>query len=637
MRKQSHYTDTTWWDPDVEKITDEATYLRRKFRQDVTDPSTGLNREGLSKEISRLIREGEAAGEVWRLTKAKGLDYCLRHQAIDVSPLDWFPAIAVWNRRKFPLRGVFFERKNADQEIGIPQAVSDENERGNAEGDWRMWIDTDHSVPDWHVIIKLGFAGMRQRLDKYCVRDDPFYEGLRLVSDGTLAALDRFVAQGEKNLKDATLSVERRNRLEKEIACFRRLRSGAPQTAYDVLMFIFLYFLDSEHLDAIQCRCLSQIDQEIHPYYQADLAAGRTTEAEFRSQLRHWLWQWGSIANYWNQPVGIGGTLPDGSSGYNDTTRIILEVMDECALPTPKFLVKVAKNTPDWALDKMMDLARRHRSIAFLGEESIARALRKWEKATEEECRLAALSGCYEFAMADSCNGTGSAHINFLKPIERMLSEAKETDVTWGHSYEGFLEEYCRRLADVTVRARKIAFELEKATPIIASSMMMTLATENALREHKDGFTNGCAHGNHTALLAVGVGTAVDALLAIKDLVFVRRDLSLSELGKLMAANWEGREDLRLRMLRSKRKWGNNDAEANALGGRLITLFAAQLNGVPNSRGGTFRASGHSARQYIEIGEKTGATPDGRKAGEEMSKNLSATMGPIPRAPRRLS
>ena len=51
------------------------------------------------------------------------------------------------------------------------------------------------------------------------------------------------------------------------------------------------------------------------------------------------------------------------------------------------------------------------------------------------------------------------------------------------------------------------------------------------------------------------------------------------------------------------------------------------MNGVPNSRGGIFIASGHCARQFIELGAKTGATPDGRRAGEEMSKNLSPTMG----------
>jgi formate C-acetyltransferase len=194
-------------------------------------------------------------------------------------------------------------------------------------------------------------------------------------------------------------------------------------------------------------------------------------------------------------------------------------------------------------------------------------------------------------------------------------------------NFDSFKAEYLRRLADTTDRCRKIAFEFEKVLPDVNPANLMTLATENALRTRRDGFANGCPRGNNTAILSVGLGTAVDALLAVKELVFEKKELSLAELGAIMAANWEGHEALRLRMLRSKRKWGNNDPEANALGKELIECFSSQINGKPNSRGGVFLASGHCARQFIHLGEKTGATPDGRKAGEEMSKNLSPTMG----------
>ena len=94
-----------------------------------------------------------------------------------------------------------------------------------------------------------------------------------------------------------------------------------------------------------------------------------------------------------------------------------------------------------------------------------------------------------------------------------------------------------------------------------------------------------------------------------------------------MAKNWAGHETLRRRMLRSKRKWGNNSAEANALGKRVIRAFNAELKGQENLRGGKFSSSGHCARQFIVQGRKTGATPDGRLAGDEMSKNLSPTPG----------
>jgi formate C-acetyltransferase len=211
-----------------------------------------------------------------------------------------------------------------------------------------------------------------------------------------------------------------------------------------------------------------------------------------------------------------------------------------------------------------------------------------------------------------------------------MLAEAaksEEKGVKSHCDFNSFKTEYLRRLSDVTDRCRNIAYEFEKVLSEVNPADCMTLATEYALKTRRDAFADGCPRGNSSRILAVGLGTAVDALLAVKELVYEKREVSLCGLGAIMKANWEGREPLRLRMLRSKRKGGNNDAEANALGAEIIDCFARRLNGMPNSRGGIFLASGHCARQYIELGMRTGATPDGRRNGEEMSKNLSPTMG----------
>ena len=657
-RRQRNYDDMTWWDPYVEDITDVDTYLRRKFRQDVTDKTTGVGVEALKKILAEIVAAGKASGESWYVTKAKCFAAQMEKMSIDVSPLDWFPAIAIWNRNDRPISAT--TRRDRAREVNakmLPGWVTKEWQAGNADGTWNMWQDFEHSVPDWRVILKLGFPGMKARLEKYAVKGDPFYEGLQIAMDAMLNGIDRFIEQGRKNLTRSSLSsqsdeaeilrtsrtLRETRRLEKEIVCLERLRNGPPETAYDMMMFVWLYFFWSEHLDGIQCRSLTELDVFLTPYYDADIAAGRTTEAEFREQLKHFLWQWGSIANYWNQPVGFGGTKKDGTTEFNHVSKIILDVMDECALTTPKFLVKVAPNTPDWAWDKMLDMARRHRSISFIGEEPTARVLKKWHGASDEDCRTMVVKGCYEFGLRDSVNDTAFGHVNFLKPVEKMLEECRvwSGGVVGGgvdspthpltHSqlttFNSFKAEYMRRLADVTDRCRKVAFEFEKVLPEVNPANLMTLSTEHALKTRRDGFANGCPRGNDSTILAVGLGTAVDALLAVKEIVYEKRELSLAELGAVMAANWKGHEKLRLRMLRSKRKWGNNDPEANALGAEMLECFASQLNGKPNSRGGQFFASGHCARQYIVLGEKTGATPDGRKAGEEMSKNLSPTMG----------
>ncbi len=604
---------------------DVATYLRMKFRMDVTDPATGLSQDALKKALPAIVKAGKASGEAWYLTKAKCFAYLVEKESIDVSPLDWFPAISIWDRNNRPINRVMWGRANEVNGKTLSKQVREDWNKGNKSGRWSMWQDFDHSVPDWRVILALGFPGMKARLQKYAKPNDPFYDGLMVAIDAVLAGIDRFIAQARKNLEELKahpVDGVPTNRLEKEIASLERLRRGKPETAYDMMMFVWIYFMFSEHIDHIQCRSLTEIDVFLTPYYDADIAAGRTTEAEFREQFKHFLWQWGSINNYWNQPVGLGGTNPDGSSAFNHVSKIVMDVMDECNLPTPKFLVKIAPNTPDWAMNRLMDLARRHRSVSFIGEEPAAKALKKWWGANDEDCRTMVVRGCYEFGLRDAVNGTGVGHVNMLKPIETLLAEGGDYP-----TFEAFKAEYMKRLIDVTVHCRKVAFEIEKHLAEVNPALMMTLSTEHALKTRKDGFANGCRRGNNTSILAVGPGTTVDALMAIKELVYETKSFTLAELGKVMADNWAGHEELRLRMLRSKRKWGNNDPEANAIGREIIKTYAAQLNGVPNSKGGTFLASGHCARQFIQLGAKTGATPDGRLKGEEMSKNLSPTMG----------
>ena len=70
-----------------------------------------------------------------------------------------------------------------------------------------------------------------------------------------------------------------------------------------------------------------------------------------------------------------------------------------------------------------------------------------------------------------------------------------------------------------------------------------------------------------------------------------------------------------------------------ALGHDIAHHFARQANNIPNSRGGRFVAGGHSSRRFIDFGKRMGATPDGRKKGEEMSKNLSPAPGSPPSTP----
>ena len=101
----------------------------------------------------------------------------------------------------------------------------------------------------------------------------------------------------------------------------------------------------------------------------------------------------------------------------------------------------------------------------------------------------------------------------------------------------------------------------------------------------------------------------------------------MKELGEILAKNWEGHEELRLRKSRSHRKWGCGNEETDALGREVLETFTGRFVGLPNARGGKYCSYGLNSRGYINAGKQTGATPDGRKAGEELSKNMAPAIG----------
>ena len=102
---------------------------------------------------------------------------------------------------------------------------------------------------------------------------------------------------------------------------------------------------------------------------------------------------------------------------------------------------------------------------------------------------------------------------------------------------------------------------------------------------------------------------------------------SLKELGEILANDWKGHEPLRYRMQRSHRKWGCGNAETDALARDLLARFTERFVGLPNVRGGRYVSYGLNSRGYVTAGRVTGATPDGRCRGEELSKNMAPSIG----------
>ena len=602
-----------------EKITDMASYLKWKWRTDVSDRTTGLDNDALKKGLDTVLAEWKAK-EPWPVVKARLVDYLVDNCALGFSRFDCFPAIACWNRWDRPITKILQDREREVEKATAPDWLAAERQTVFATGG-KAYRDYDHSSPDWEVVLKLGFPGMKARVDAY--PDSPFYAAEKRTANAILRFLDRLVAGAEAELARCGGKTSE-GLLEREIASLKRLRVGPPQTAFDVMQFAFVDFIVSEYFDRFQVRAFGSIDALWAPYYEADLREGRTTAAQFREDFRHFIWQFGSIDNYWGHPLCLGGTKADGTTEYNPLSLVLLDVVDREALPTPKLQLKIAKNTPDFIWDRALRMLRNHRSIVLMGEEGMARSMVKLGLSADE-CRRLIVWGCFEWLPPEG-NCTSACNINLVKPIELMLKDAKDGKLGELKTFDEFKREYYRRLGEVTDKTRKVMDYLESGLANVNPSLVLSLGIGSALEKGEDAFATGMRY-NNTEMGEVAFASAVDSLIAVKELVYEREELSLAELGGVIAEDWKGHEDLRFRMSRSHRKWGCGNDETDALGREVLATFTGRFVGLPNARGGKYCCYGLNSRGYINAGRTTGATPDGRKAGEELSKNMAPAIG----------
>jgi formate C-acetyltransferase len=73
-------------------------------------------------------------------------------------------------------------------------------------------------------------------------------------------------------------------------------------------------------------------------------------------------------------------------------------------------------------------------------------------------------------------------------------------------------------------------------------------------------------------------------------------------------------------------KFGQEDDAIRAFSARIFADVAQAASGKPNSRGGCYEASLFAFRSFTSFGEMTGATPDGRHAGEHLAAGMSPSL-----------
>ncbi|MGN0833583.1 MAG: pyruvate formate lyase family protein [Kiritimatiellia bacterium] len=381
---------------------------------------------------------------------------------------------------------------------------------------------------------------------------------------------------------------------------------------------------------------LGRIDQYLFPYYEADLASGRMTEAEALEWIEEFFIACNRDSDLYvgvqqgdnGQSVMLGGRTRDGRDAFNDLSRLCLKACGELKLVDPKINLRVDRNTPQEIYELGTELTREGLGFPqYANDDVVIPALERWGY-DPEDARDYTVAACWEFVIPgcglDIDNIDAVSFVGALDSALRKLADAargQPGDTAYADVEAEFLAEV-RRRADALVQ--KYAHVEVLPGPFV--SVLSTGCIDRA-RDICRG-----AKYNNFGIHGTGIAVAVDSLAAVRELVCERKLVSLAELVRLLDTDYAGRPDV-LAAAKAAPKMGNADPRADEIAQRLLACWGHVFDGKTNDRvspvtgrRGIFRPGTGSAMYYIWHAREVPASADGRLRGHPLSANYAPSL-----------
>ena len=394
-----------------------------------------------------------------------------------------------------------------------------------------------------------------------------------------------------------------------------------------------------------------RLDQHLWPFYSRGLKDGSLSKESARELLQcFWV-------KFNNQPappkvgvtaeesgtytdfalINVGGLKADGGDAVNDLSFLILDVIEEMRILQPSSMVQISSKGPDaflWRALKIVKTGFGQPSI--FNTDAIVKELVRQGKSIED-ARDGGASGCVEAGAFGKENYTLTGYFNLPKVFEVTLHNGldprtgKQVGLQTGDPalFRTFDELFAafkaqvRRFADIKIRGNAI---IERLYATVLPAPFLSILIDDCIAKGKDYHAGGARY-NTNYIQGVGVGTMTDILASIKYNVYDKKFVPRRKLLDVLDRNFEGDEILRRRFLNKTPKFGNDDDYADDIMKRIFEAYFEAIDNRPNAKGGRYRINLLPTTVHVYFGKVTGATADGRKAGEPLSEGVSPVQG----------
>ena len=518
----------------------------------------------------------------------------------------------------------------------------------------RTDTDLDHHAAGYDNVLRLGLNGIVAKCESRLAetsdaRERSFLKSAVIGLNALIAISNRFADRADTMLKAEIDPVVRR-RLERIAVSARRSPANPPETFFEALNALIFVREILGSIEGIGISTFGHVDRMLHPYYEADLAAGRIDREEAKDLLSAFLaftdvkFESRRACKETSTTVFIGGCEADGTPVFNDVTCMVVEVFRELGLINPKFQARIVPGHPEAYFDLVSDFIAAGTNVMAVYNDPVIIDANVRSGKRVEDARLYVGGGCQENILQNT-EISSRATMFFNLPVvldmgmfpERWAAFAAAEGLelashagcaTFDELYEAFLGNLCRVVGRLIENRNRYESDSRRYNPCPLLSSTLADCIENA----RDMTEGGCRYSTASVDMA-GIGTLVDSLYALREVVFERKDIPLRQFLTMVAGNFEGEEAFRQYLLNRVPKFGRDGTDArrdgrgvSAFAARVFADIAAATSGRANSRGGTYLASLFAHRSNVSLGKLMGATPDGRKAGTRLSQSMGPSL-----------
>ena len=517
-----------------------------------------------------------------------------------------------------------------------------------------------HFTIDHDRVLSAGLGGIteeaREKLELLGASESSrekrlFYEAV-IRSCSAVISFARRYSELAAGLAEKEKDKQRAAELEQIAAVCARVPEFPAETFHEALQSLYFVHLTSQIESGGNSISLGRIDQILYPYYRSDMEAGRLTPEEARELLALLYIKTNEIWNLLEEafiPGGegtqgkttqnaiVGGMDRRGNDATNELSHIALDAFSDVRTVQPNFGVRISVKSPEDFLRKAVDYVREGVLLHFFNDEAIIKTLLHGGH-TLEDARNYGIVGCLEpSAQGKTFGSTFAVQFNALKCVEFALTRGidnvfgfqsglKTEEPALFTGFEDLWRAYDAQVSYFTDQIARGMHILDEAIADNVPSPFASAVIEGCLEKGLD-LTRGGAVYNSTGVQLMGFANTVDSLYAVKKAVFEDRVLTMAELVEMISEDWYDAEKWRAYMLHRIPKFGNDNDAVDAMAARVAEHYCSRITAHRNFRGGIFWPGIFSVGFHISFGAFTGATPDGRYAGDVLGNGVTPTTG----------